>query len=99
MQAFSSLFLQTQAQANQAAAELQRVWRKHEAARRELRELGDAWAAERRELREQAATLQQQLTLKDLVIESLVPRPELERVSGMLITAHQIVAMVSTAPH
>ena len=39
-----------QAQASQATAELQSMWRKHEAARAEVRELRDAWAAERRDL-------------------------------------------------
>lgn len=45
--------LNWQVQANHATAELQGMWRKHEAARAELREMRDAWATERHDLEQQ----------------------------------------------
>ena len=47
------MLMSLQEQASEVTAELQRVWRKHEAARQELRELRDAWTAERAQLKEQ----------------------------------------------
>lgn len=42
-----------QAQAGEAAGEVQRAWRKHEAVRAELSEARTCWAAERRDLQAQ----------------------------------------------
>jgi hypothetical protein len=44
--------LTVQMQASRATAELQRVWQKHEAARAEVRELREAWGAERQDLQQ-----------------------------------------------
>lgn len=56
------------------------MWRKHEAARAELREMCDAWAAERRDLEQQAAEMRRQLQLRDLVISRLASQADVDRV-------------------
>lgn len=77
-----------QEQRQEAVTELQKVVRQHEAARRGLAELGAAWEAQQSQLMQQAADLNRQLQLKDLVIQQLVDGRQLQavRTSSMSMT-------------
>ena len=61
---------------------LRKLWVKYSEAKGELDGAWGEWAGEKEEMLDSVRMLQQQLTLKDLVIQAFVPAEDVKKVRG-----------------
>lgn len=59
---------------------LQKLWQKFGEAKSDLDGAWGQWAAEKEEMLDSVRMLQQQLTLKDLVIQAFIPQEDVQKV-------------------
>lgn len=59
---------------------LQKLWQKYGEAKSDLDGAWSQWAAEKEEMLDSVRMLQQQLTLKDLVIQAFIPQEDVQKV-------------------
>ena len=76
-----------QEEAEQVTRKLRKLWVKYSEAKGELDGAWSEWAAEKEEMLDSVRMLQQQLTLKDLVIQAFVPPEDVKKV-----THHALIA-------
>lgn len=69
-----------QEEAEQVTLKLQKLWRKFGEAKGDLEGQWSQWAAEKEEMLDSVRMLQQQLTLKDLVIQAFIPQEDVQKV-------------------
>lgn len=75
-----------QEEAEQVTRKLRKLWAKYTEAKGELDGAWGEWAGEKEEMLDSVRMLQQQLTLKDLVIQAFVPPEDVQKVR--LVTDH-----------
>ncbi len=69
-----------QEEAEQVTRKLRKLWTKYTEAKGELDGAWGDWAAEKEEMLDSVRMLQQQLTLKDLVIQAFIPPQDVQKV-------------------
>ena len=69
-----------QEEAEQVTLKLQTLWKKYSEAKGDLDGAYSHWAAEKEEMLDSVRMLQQQLTLKDLVIQAFIPQEDVQKV-------------------
>lgn len=69
-----------QEEAEQVTLKLQKLWKKYGEAKGDLDGAWSQWAAEKEEMLDSVRMLQQQLTLKDLVIQAFIPQEDVQKV-------------------
>jgi len=77
---FSSHPVTQQEEAEQVTRKLRKLWTKYTEAKGELNGAWGDWAAEKEEMLDSVRMLQQQLTLKDLVIQAFIPPQDVQKV-------------------
>ncbi len=77
-----------QEEAEQVTRKLRKLWAKYTEAKGELDGAWGDWAAEKEEMLDSVRMLQQQLTLKDLVIQAFIPPQDVQKVYLLLPTGH-----------
>lgn len=77
-------------EAEQVTKQLKKLWAKYGESKGELDGAWGEWAAEKEDMLDSVRMLQQQLTLKDLVIQAFVPPEDVQKV-------HQLPSSVHTA--
>lgn len=80
-----------QEEAEQVTRKLRKLWVKYTKAQGELDGAWGEWAGEKEEMLDSVRMLQQQLTLKDLVIQAFVPPEDVQKV----LTVHHPSASTS----
>ena len=78
-----------QEEAEQVTRKLRKLWVKYTKAQGELDGAWGEWAGEKEEMLDSVRMLQQQLTLKDLVIQAFVPPEDVQKVPPTFICVPQ----------